>query len=210
MGATVSSDRALSLLQTLLAVESIPRVPVSLEPLVDATERCVVRYGVARVSMSDLAREMNIARTTLYRQVDSIDKALFLLACRILHQIVDDARTGVIGGPDPRANLIDATVRSVNLAANQPFIRRLLDHEPEFLGELFSTGLCVEIVHRLTDVCTPLMEGALASGQIHGDDPRLVAELFVRTAVGLVILPTDRDLRTMIEFAYAPILVPAN
>ena len=67
-----------------------PRPGPSMARLLDATERCLARYGIRRTSMTDIAREMHVARTTLYRQVSSVEEAVALVASRQLHRFLDD------------------------------------------------------------------------------------------------------------------------
>ena len=39
-----------------------------LDPYLDAATRCFVRYGVRRTSVQDVADELGVNRTTLYRR----------------------------------------------------------------------------------------------------------------------------------------------
>lgn len=50
-----------------------------------AVERCLTRFGVRRTSMTDIARELGVARTTLYRQVGSLEEAISLVTSRRFH-----------------------------------------------------------------------------------------------------------------------------
>ena len=66
-----------------------PRPGPELDPVLDAVERCLTRYGLRRTSMSDIAREMGVARTTLYRQVPSLEHAMALMTSRRFHRFLD-------------------------------------------------------------------------------------------------------------------------
>lgn len=204
--AAAGTDRVSTMVQTLLEMDSVPRPPESLNALLDATERCVSRYGVAHASMSHLAREMNIARTTLYRQVGSIDEALALVGSRILYQFLDEFGAAMQSGKDWRRMFMDTAVRAVELIRERPLIRRVLEHEPEIVGSVFTTSLGALMVRRLTDLGAPVMATAMAAQQVRYSNPRLAAELLARTILSLVVLPSEGDLEQIVQFSLAPIL----
>src|SRR3954454_2515393 len=67
-----------------------PRPGPELDPVLDAVERCLIRFGIRRTSMSDIARELGVARTTLYRQVGSLAEAISLVTSRRFHHFLDE------------------------------------------------------------------------------------------------------------------------
>jgi len=73
-----------------------------LDRVLDAVERCLARFGVRRTSMTDIARELGVARTTLYRQVRSLEEAVSLVASRRFHRFLDELVTLAAGGIAPR------------------------------------------------------------------------------------------------------------
>ena len=56
-------------------------VPASLNPVLDAAVDCLARHGL-RTTMSDIAREMGVAPSTVYRKVGSVDHAALLVLAR--------------------------------------------------------------------------------------------------------------------------------
>src|SRR5437016_14248687 len=98
-----------------------PRPPESLDLVLDATERCLARYGIRRASMTDIARELKVARTTLYRQVSSLEEALALVGSRQFHRFLDALTKVVAAGGGPQA-FIDAAVHGVTLARSHPVV----------------------------------------------------------------------------------------
>ena len=184
-----------------------PRPPAELDRVLDATERCIARFGFERTSMSDLAREMNVARTTLYRQVSSVDEALGLVASRQLHLFVDELAALLAGGGGPQT-FIEAVVRAVTLAHTHPVTVRILNHEPEMLGALFNRNLAT-YASQVVDVLKPLLSAAMDAGAIKVGDPQLAADLILRLIGGLVLIPPDEDdLERVVEYALLPVLEP--
>ena len=59
-----------------LLAESLPGPPpASLDPVLDATVECIARHGLAKTSLSDIARELGVAPSTVYRKVGSVENA---------------------------------------------------------------------------------------------------------------------------------------
>ncbi|MEV6768772.1 helix-turn-helix domain-containing protein [Nocardia sp. NPDC051030] len=203
---SVGVGRAVSALRTLIEMGAGSRPPEALDPLLDATVRAVAAHGFVRTSMSDLARELGVTRKTLYRQVSSVEQAILLVVERSTYAFLDDVSSSLSAGKGPEQVLLESGGRWVSGWQEHPFTRRLLEHEPEVLGSLFTTGLIVEGVQRIADRLAPMMP-LIAPGPIQENgDSRRRAEWLVRTLVSLIMLPTDDDLDAVVTLAIAPIL----
>ena len=185
-----------------------PRPPAELDRVLDATERCIARFGFERTSMSDLAREMNVARTTLYRQVSSVDEALGLVASRQIHLFVDELAALLASGGGPHV-FVEAVVRVVRLTQTHPVTLRILNHEPDMLGALVTRHLGT-YASQVVDVLVPLLSAAMEAGTIRAGDPHLAADLMLRLMGGLVLIPplNPEDLERVVEYALLPVLEP--
>lgn len=178
-----------------------------LDRALDATERCIVRYGMHRVSMSDIAREMEVSRTTLYRQVSSLQEAMSLVASRMFHSFLDDL-TSLVSAGISADTLIEAVVRVVEHAAASPIIRRILNDEPEYLGELVTSGRLPIVARQVTELMTPVIEAAAVSGAIRPVDAPLAAEAITRLVASLVSFPPMNDLEPTVRSILGPMLDP--
>lgn len=184
-----------------------PRPSADLDRVLDATERCLARYGLRRTSMTDIARELGVARTTLYRQVSSMDEALALVGSREFYRFLDRLTDLLAGGLGPQA-FIDGTVSVVHAILDHPVIRRVLTDEAELLGELLSSGRVTAYAEQIVDLLTPLFEAGMTAGTIRRSDPRLAADLLVRLVGGLVGFPAGDSLERVVRFALEPVLEP--
>lgn len=182
-----------------------PRPEPSVNRLLDATERCLARYGIRRTSMTDIAREMHVARTTLYRQVGSVEEAIALVASRQLHRFLDDLFE-LASSPEsgPRA-FIEAIAGAVRFAWSDPVCRRVLDDEPELLGSLVAHDISAYGA-QVAGALTPLVAGAMDAGTIRRADPSLAAQWMVRVVAVLVALPPEGELEEMLDYALGPLL----
>src|SRR2546423_62340 len=59
---------------------------VGADAVLDATVDCVARYGLAKTSLSDIAREMGVAPSTVYRKVGTVENAVRLVMAREGHR----------------------------------------------------------------------------------------------------------------------------
>jgi AcrR family transcriptional regulator len=195
------TDSVLSLLERLP-----PRPGPSFDRLLDATERCLARYGIRRTSMTDIAREMHVARTTVYRQVGSVEEAMALVASRQLHRFLDDllAVLSKPGGAGPGA-FLEAIAGAVRFARSHPVSLRVLNDEPDIVGSLVTRDLS-PYAAQVAEALAPTVAQAMKDGAIRKGDPQLAAQWLVRVVAALVVLPPEGDLEALLEYGLRPVL----
>ena len=183
-----------------------PRPGPELDRVLDAVERCITRYGLRRTSMSDIAREMGVARTTLYRQVSSLDEAMALVSSRRFHRFLDKLLELSTDGLDADA-FIEVIVRSVRMTLAEPVVQRLLHDEPEILGNFVTGGSVAALVDQITTLITPAVQAAMTSGLIRTSDAAMAAGWIVRVVLVLTTVPPpDDELEATVRFVLLPIL----
>jgi AcrR family transcriptional regulator len=187
-----------------------PRPGPELDRMLDAVERCITRHGPRRTSMSDIAREMGVARTTLYRQVSSLDEAMALVSSRRFHRFLDKLLELSTDGLDAEA-FIQVIVHSVRMTLAEPVVQRLLHDEPEIIGNLLTSGAIGALVDQITALITPAVQAAATSGLIRTPDPAMAAAWIVRVVLVLTTVPTaDDELEDAVRFVLLPMLDPAR
>jgi AcrR family transcriptional regulator len=171
-----------------------PRPAPELDRVLDALERCIVRFGLERTSMTDIAREMGVARTTLYRQVASLEDALALMSSRRFHRFLDDLVQVIAGGVTPDV-FVDVVVRTVRAALADPVAQRILREEPQLVGDYLTSGSLAALAAQVTELITPVVGDAMAAGWI------------VRIVFALVVAPPhDDELEKTVRFVLQPML----
>jgi AcrR family transcriptional regulator len=186
-----------------------PRPSGSLDRLLDAAERCLARYGIRRTSMTDIAREMHVARTTLYRQVGSVEEAIALVASRQFHRFLDQLLEVLArpGGATPE-DLVAAIAGAVRFTRSHPVALRVLTDEPEILGSIVARDLG-PYATQIAEALAPVLGHAKDGGVIRRADPLLAAQWLVRVVAVLVALPPEDDLDRMLDYALRPVLAGA-
>lgn len=114
---------------TVLAVA--PEVNLS-DRIVDATLRCIGRWGIAKTTVDDVAREAGVGRATLYRQFpggrDALFEAVVTTETARFFGRLDDLVAGVSTLED---FLVVAIVEAATTLTDHAPLRFLVAHEPE-------------------------------------------------------------------------------
>ena len=169
-------------------------------------ERCLTRFGLRRTTMSDIARELGVARTTLYRQVSSLEEATALVSSRRLHRFLDRLVQLNDQGLDAEG-FVGVIAHTIRTTLADPVMQRLLRDEPDVLGRWFADGTVAGLVAQITELLTPVVRQAMGSGRIRAGDPALAAEWIVRTVLVLTAVPTaDEELEATVRFVLLPML----
>jgi hypothetical protein len=92
-------------------------------------------------------------------------------------------------------------------ATNHPVLTKVLADDTETIGPLLTSAL-PEVIDRAVTGVAPLLEAAMASGQIARRDPQAVAEWLARLTLTLVLAPPRGDLRALLRQLLLPALTP--
>ena len=146
-----------------------PRPGPELDGYLDATERCVRRYGWSRTSAQDIAREAGVNRTTIYRVLGAKAEIFRLLADRQAHRLIEQAvqRGAAVrdsGAPAAEA-IIELAAAAIEQVRHNPTIAKLLADEPELVASFMRTGI-PEVLDRFTRVLGPRLGAAMARGVV--------------------------------------------
>lgn len=203
------SNPASNLLPLPLPGEGIPSPPPSaLDPFLDAAARCFARHGVGRTSVQDVARELGIDRTTVYRQVGTIDQQVRLLLARDLNRLLSSIHSELEGrsGAEVIVEVLDAVV---SFARAHPVLAKVLAHEPELLGPFLVSDLPA-LISRITAILAPLLGRAMDQGHLARRDPLAVAAWLARIGVSLILAPPPGDTRAFLAELLVPALSPGQ
>lgn len=165
--------------------------PATRERLLDAAYRCVARYGIAKTTVDDIAREAKVSRPTVYRQFpggkDVILREVVAWESGRLFGEVTRAVAGVTDLGDLLEELI--VVAGAEMADHQ-VLQKVLQTEPERLLPLLVTGL-----DRLIALLKPLLLLAMQRSPVRaGVDQDLASDYLARMLLSVVSSPGTRDL----------------
>ena len=180
--------------------------PPSLDPYLDAAVRCFVRHGVSRTSVQDVAAEMKVNRTTVYRQVGNVGSMLRLVKARALNRIVVRALTRAQASEISARSVADLMTELIEMVRADPVVRKVLADEMHLVGTLLED--LPEMIDRVVASVTAPMEAAMEAGILARRDARVVAEWMIRIAATCIVAPPPGDLGTFLAEVVVPVLTP--
>lgn len=187
-------------------LERLPERPSSeLDRALDATATCLARHGLARTSMTDLAKEMGVARSTLYRSFSSVEEAAWALLARESWRFFDAFGTLVASGEGGPEAVVALAAEFVRFTSTHPVMARLLHDEPEFVGRVVTHHFSA-LVDTAAAVVTPLVSAAMDAGTIRRRDPARLAQWMGRVVAICILAPPGEDLDGLLQEMLLPLL----
>lgn len=182
------------------------RPPEAADRALDAVAACLARHGLARTTMTDIAREMGVARSTLYKQFGSVEQAAWALLAREAYRFFDEFGDLVARRAGPE-EVVALTARFIRFAGEHPVMARLLHEEPSFVGAVMtrSAGAAVDYA---AGVVAPLVAQAMDGGVLRRGDPALLAQWMGRVVAICLIAPPSGDLDEVLREMLLPVLRP--
>jgi AcrR family transcriptional regulator len=189
---------------------SLPqRPPAELDPYLDATERCVARYGWSHTSPKDIAAEAGVERTTIYRYLGPKDHIWQLMIAREVHRIIDQALEFVTSertGPDV---VIDVVCMAIQRVLDNPASQKLLSDDTDLVGGFLLRDLA-DVIERFSTSLSPFVAVAMSAGSLAQRDPKTLCQWVIRVAITLLVAPQPGPLRPFVAAMLMPVLDPAD
>jgi AcrR family transcriptional regulator len=155
--------------------------------VLEATKTCCERWGIAKVTVDDIAAEAGVSRATLYRMFPGGKDVLFD-ALRV-HEL-EDFFTRLNHHIDGTTDLEELLVRTVVYATielrNDQHLAVMLASEP---GDTLS-NLTVQGLPRIIRMASLLLSGKVEPYLDRATAPRLV-ELLARLVISYFLAPSD-------------------
>ena len=155
--------------------------------ILDATKQCCERFGVAKVTVDDIAAASGVSRATLYRLFPGGKDVLFeALRVRELTEFFDLLTAEVAGIDDFEELVVRLVVTATRSLRADDHLAILLASEPgEALSQLTVDGL-PRIIRVATSYLTPLAQPHLTPREA-----ARVIDLLVRVTISYFLAPSD-------------------
>lgn len=190
-----------------LLLERLPLPPPpSLDPVLDATLECLSRHGLSKSSLSDIAREMGVAPSTVYRKVGSVENAALLVVARDAQRLFD-RMPEVIAGIEGARAITAFLAAGIESFVNHPLVAKVLRDEIDWVGRMVTRHLDA-LVAQAAEISAPLLAAAMADGIVRQQDPLALAHWIVRIGMVSIIAPPPGDLRAALDALLLPALEP--
>ncbi|WP_019633260.1 TetR/AcrR family transcriptional regulator [Actinomadura atramentaria] len=165
-------------------LDGAPAADVLDTRILDAALAEFETYGPRRVSVEDVARRAGVARTTIYRRFGGKENLLQAVILREVRGFLTAIALATEDLPTPEDAIVEGFVAGLRDARTHPLLTRVLESEPEvFLPQLTMNGGAVMIAAR------DVIAARLRLARPDGDDCTTVAEVLLRVALSLLLVP---------------------
>lgn len=180
--------------------------PAQLDPVLDATVACIVRHGLTKTSLSDIARELGVAPSTVYRKVGSVDHATQLVMAREGHRLLARMPEVIAGVTGPRVITV-FLAECIESTRTHPMVEKVLRDEVDWVGRL-ATRRLDDALDRSAQAAAPLLEAAMAAGYVRRQDPVALGHWIGRIAMACLLSPPPGPLLEALDALLLPMLDP--
>jgi len=178
----------------------------ALDPMLDATVECLSRHGLSKSTLSDIARELGVAPSTVYRRVGSVENAAMLVMAREGHRLMQAMPEVIAGVEGPRVITV-FLAESIRRTASHPMVSKILRDEVDWVGRLVTRRL-EDMVQQSAATTAPLLESAMVAGHIRTQDADALAHWIARVAMICLFVPPPGDLQDALDALLLPMLDP--
>lgn len=176
-----------AVLRTASPASAAIDVSASEARIVDAALQCVARWGVAKTSLDDVAREAGCSRATVYRSFPGGKDALFERVLELeVGRFLERVRSAVEAAGDVEEALVATMHEAGRTIAGHPALQYLLVHEPELVLPKLAFRELDDLLHTIRTVAAPMLARFLS-----GDLERAarVAEWVARITISYTLSP---------------------
>ncbi len=184
------------------------------ERLLDAAEACFDRFGVAKTTIEDIAREAKVSRRTVYRYFAGRDELIVDVLLRETQSLFDGWNR--YGESEPRPSFADMVVETMlqvlEVVRESGYVKVFLDAESAALT-VVTAGASRSFFERVKQVVRPFFEEAEGSGELRPElDLDDLVEWLLRILLSLLTIrsPMPRsedDYRRLLHTYLIPALV---
>lgn len=153
------------------------------EPLLVAAREEIVRHGLRRATVADIARRAEVSRVTVYRRLGDKDAIIRAVVTREISAFVPGALLG-LADMAAEEQIVELFVAAVLEFQRNEVAQALLEYEPELLLELLDADRSGEM-RAIRDATA-----ALLTGVPFGGAQRLL-EVALRLTATLLVAPSD-------------------
>jgi AcrR family transcriptional regulator len=124
--------------------------------LVDAALRCIARWGVAKTTLDDIAREAGCSRATVYRVVGGGKDALLALATQVeIERFFAGVAERLEAAPDLESLIAVGLAEAARRIRDHAGLQYLLAHEPEAVVPHLAFGHLDDVLRRSRGFAEP-------------------------------------------------------
>ena len=183
--------------------------------MLNAAESCLVRFGLAKTTIEDVAGAAGLSRATVYRQFKNRDGLLLALAARDADRTAAEAELFLEQFEDIGTSLIEGMLFCLREIPKRPVLSQFL--APQEFGAASRMVLTSERMLAIgAEMLRPMFEPARQEGLLQQDlDLDALIEWVVRILISYIAVPgpatrTEEDLRLLLRGFLLPAVLRAD
>jgi AcrR family transcriptional regulator len=155
--------------------------------VLEATKRCLERWGFAKLTIDDIAAESRVSRATIYRMFPGGKDVLFeAMRVRELEEFFDDLKREIVGVESLEEVLVQAVVTATQRLRDDEHLALMLAAEPgTVLNQLTAEGV-PRIMRMATAFLVPFVEPYV--GRAAGN---ALIDVLSRLTISYFLAPSD-------------------
>ena len=174
--------------------------------ILNAAIKCVNNWGLERLSMADIAKEANVARSTVYMYYKNRDEVIRAALLESAYKFGEKLYSCMAPFTTPQDRVIETMVYGINILPNEPFLA------------MISSSALSDMVREHTlsdakgmDIGTAILQELLDDDQIPSEELREMSHFVVRFTLSLITMESpdinnDDQLRGFIARRLLPSL----
>ncbi len=185
------------------------------ERILDAAESCLARFGLAKTTIEDVAREAQLSRATLYRQFGNRDGLLLAVATRDAERTASAAELFLQDFEDVGSWIVEGMLFCLREIPKRPVLSQFL--APQEFGVASRLILTSERMLDIgNEILRPMFEPARREGLLQEDlELDSLMEWVLRILMSYLAVPgpstrTEEDLRQLFRGMLLPAVLAAG
>ena len=163
--------------------------------LLDATARCIQRFGRARTALSDIAREAGVTRRTVYRYFEDRDALISAALLRGVEDFATRARERMESQEDPAEMVVAAGLFALAEIPHDPVVNSIMTDGTTLLtADNFRTAL---------DVVISVLDPLVTAAGWNEEEALDAAEIIMRLTISWASVPNpdrpNREIESMLR-----------
>ncbi|MBB3748419.1 AcrR family transcriptional regulator [Mycolicibacterium sp. BK634] len=138
------------------------------QQILGAAEQVILRFGVDKTTMDDIAKEVGVSRPTVYRYFSDRDALLGALIERRSRMLFERARTFIASHETFAEQLVEGLIYLVDHGRRDPIVRILVSPEHMEMATTLvgGAGLAAALTAEMWE---PILKAAAERGEIRDD-----------------------------------------
>lgn len=146
-----------------------PKKPTTQGVIADAAMKCIEKYGVAKVTMADVAAQAHLSRQSVYRFFNTRSELLEYILLERVRQIAEETRPLLDRHKDIANALVDGSLAVIQHVESDPLFLEIAEHSNDHRIEQFLFAGSQEIDLIMQSLWQNLLDQARAKGQLRAN-----------------------------------------